>query len=140
MCELLAARANPKKAAEVQRYFKETVAAFGIPLPDVRLVAMDLIAKGQIERFFVLLSGVLREYIESSFQVRAPERTTEEFLQEASRDPALDVHRSRLAEFLSLCDQVKFARFEPEAEAIQGAFDVTKRFIEETKSREPAHL
>ena len=42
MCELLAARANPKKAAEVQRYFKETVAAFGIPLPDVRVVAMDL--------------------------------------------------------------------------------------------------
>jgi hypothetical protein len=102
-----------------------------------RLVAMDLLAKGSIERFFVLLSGILREYIENRFQVRAPERTTEEFLEEVSRNPALEVHRTRLGEFLALSDRVKFAQFRPEEAAIQGAFDVTKRFIEETTRREP---
>lgn len=97
-----------------------------------RLVALDLIEKGEIERFFVLLSGILREYIERRFLVHAPERTTEEFLEEATRHPALDVHRARLAQFLGLCDQVKFARYEPDPSAIQGAFDVTKQFLSET--------
>jgi len=32
----LESRANPRKAQDVQRYFKETVAALGIPLPVVR--------------------------------------------------------------------------------------------------------
>jgi 3-methyladenine DNA glycosylase AlkD len=36
MRALLASRANPRRASDVQRYFKETVAAFGIPLPDLR--------------------------------------------------------------------------------------------------------
>jgi hypothetical protein len=101
-----------------------------------RLVALDLIEKGEVERFFVLLSAILREYIENRFQVRAPERTTEEFLQEASRNPVLAHHRARLSEFLSLCDQVKFARYRPEAAAIQGAFDATKQFLSETTSHE----
>jgi hypothetical protein len=101
-----------------------------------RLVALHLIENGQVERFFVLLSAILREYIESRFQVRAPERTTEEFLQEASRNPVLDHHRARLSQFLSLCDQVKFALYRPEATAIQGAFDATKQFLNETTSHE----
>jgi len=101
---------------------------------------MGLVEKGEIERFFVILSAILREYIENRFLVRAPERTTEEFLEEAARDRALQGHRSRLGEFLSLCDQVKFARYTPEESAIQGAFDVTKRFLEETRSDEPQVL
>ena len=97
-----------------------------------RLIALDLVAKGEIERFFVLLSGILRDYIEHRFSVMAPERTTEEFLVEATRDVALSAHRTTLGQFLSLCDEVKFARFQPEETAIQAAFDVTKRFIQET--------
>lgn len=100
-----------------------------------RLVALNLIDKGEIELFFIHISGILRQYIENRFNVRAPERTTEEFLLEASIEPALNLHRAHLAEFLRVCDQVKFARFEPDESAIQQAFDVVKRFIEETASR-----
>jgi 3-methyladenine DNA glycosylase AlkD len=42
MRAMLASRANPRKAIEVQRYFKETVAALGIPLPEVRRAVGDL--------------------------------------------------------------------------------------------------
>jgi len=97
-----------------------------------RLVALGLIEKGHIELFFIHLSAILREYIERRFAVHAPERTTEEFLEEASRHQALTAHRTRLSQFLSLCDQVKFARFEPDEQAIQNAFDVVKQFIAET--------
>ncbi|HVR74919.1 MAG TPA: hypothetical protein VMT52_11330 [Planctomycetota bacterium] len=97
-----------------------------------RLVAMGLIEKGQVELFFVHLSAILREYIERRFHVRAPERTTEEFLDEATRDPALAQHRARLGRFLSLCDQVKFARHDPDEDSIQAAFDTLKQFLVET--------
>jgi 3-methyladenine DNA glycosylase AlkD len=39
---LLASRADPLRATEVQRYFKATVAAFGIPLPEVRRAVAGL--------------------------------------------------------------------------------------------------
>jgi hypothetical protein len=64
--------------------------------------------------------------------VRAPERTSEEFLIEAAAHPAIEGHRGRLGEFLVLSDRVKFARFQPDAADIQAAFDVVKRFLEET--------
>jgi hypothetical protein len=100
-----------------------------------RLIAERLIERGEVELFFVHLSGILREYVENRFQVHAPERTTEEFLVEASRAtaPELARHRGRLGEFLRLSDQVKFARYAPETAAIQASFDVVKQFIEETR-------
>jgi len=98
-----------------------------------RLVAMNLVEKGEIELFFVHLSSILREYIEGRFLVHAPELTTEEFLEEATRNPVLSEHQLRLGQFLALCDRVKFARFQPDDTTIQGAFDVVKQFLEETK-------
>jgi hypothetical protein len=97
-----------------------------------RLVELKLIEQGQIERFFVGLSGILREYIERRFGVRAPERTTEEFLVEAERSPLLAGHRVRLREFLVLADQVKFATYQPPEADIQASFDVFKQFVQET--------
>ncbi len=99
-----------------------------------RLVALDLVEKGEIELFFVYLSKILRDYVENRFEVMAPERTTEEFLQEAASHAALGGHQARLGRFLTLCDQVKFARFEPDDATIQEAFDVVKQFLAETKS------
>ncbi len=99
-----------------------------------RLVALDLVEKGEIELFFVYLSKILRDYVENRFEVMAPERTTEEFLQEAASHAALGVHQTSLGRFLSQCDQVKFARFEPDDATIQEAFDVVKQFLAETRS------
>ena len=97
-----------------------------------RLVALQLIEKEEIELFFVHLSKILRDYVENRFEVMAPERTTEEFLVEAASHPALGGHQARLGRFLTLCDQVKFARFQPDDATIQEAFDVVKQFLAET--------
>ena len=45
-----------------------------------RLLARELIEKGQVKEFYAGVSGVLRRYIENRFGLKAPERTTEEFL------------------------------------------------------------
>ncbi len=97
-----------------------------------RLVALNLVEQGEVERFFVILAAILREYVERRFGVRAPERTTEEFLREASKHPDLAAHRSELGAFLQVADRVKFARMAPEEEDIQQAFGRARSFIEAT--------
>jgi len=99
------------------------------------LVADDLIEAGHIKAFYERISNILRHYIEDRFHVRAPEQTTEEFLQALSRTDALPADdKSGLGEFLESCDLVKFARHEPQSEHIQKTFDLVKAFIEKTKT------
>jgi 3-methyladenine DNA glycosylase AlkD len=40
----LRAKANPRKAGDVQKYFKETVKSYGVSSPDIRAIAADLYA------------------------------------------------------------------------------------------------
>ena len=99
------------------------------------LVQAKLIETGQIKAFYERISNILRHYIEDRFQVRAPEQTTEEFLQELSRTDALPADdKAGLGDFLASCDLVKFARHEPQTEHIQTTFDLVKGFIEKTRS------
>jgi len=96
----------------------------------------------------------LREYIEGRFGLRAPELTTEEFLIELvqkkpRRDPRIDhrppapgsaaagqsiprEHQQLLRDFLERADLVKFAKYTPGREEIEGSFEASKRFIEGT--------
>lgn len=102
-----------------------------------RLIEDKLIDAGQIKLFYERISTILRHYIEDRFKLRAPERTTEEFLLELKHSPVLsDTDKQNLAEFLNHCDLVKFAKHEPTNEQIQRTFDLVKDFIETTKSVE----
>jgi len=101
------------------------------------LIEQDLVKAGKIKEFYECISDILRHYIEHRFNLRAPERTTEEFLVELT--PANvpgKPDRERLAEFLQHCDLVKFARYNPTAGQIQKTFDLVKDFIKTTKSDE----
>ena len=90
-------------------------------------------------RFCSLVSDVLRAYVEERFELRAPERTTEEFMAELRTSAKLHVdHKSLLEDFLSRCDLVKFARFEPSLPELQALLDSAVRFIDETAMREEA--
>jgi hypothetical protein len=83
--------------------------------------------------FCSLVSNVLRAYIEERFELRAPERTTEEFLEELRATTAFHVEHKRLLEdFLTRCDLVKFARHEPSHPELQALLDSALRFIDET--------
>ncbi|MFQ5953274.1 MAG: hypothetical protein ACE5JK_07755, partial [Candidatus Omnitrophota bacterium] len=44
------------------------------------LRAMDLPGKGQVKEYYIRLSDIVRHYLENRFLYRAPEMTTEEFL------------------------------------------------------------
>ncbi len=93
--------------------------------------------------FCSLVSDVIRTYLEERFDLHAPDRTTEEFLEEMRSKAVLHPdHKALLEEFLSRCDLVKFARFEPTQDELKALLDSALRFIDETAplaaSDEPA--
>ena len=88
----------------------------------------------QIEAFYVEVSNVLRVYLEERFGLRAPERTTEEFLRELeSGDQLAREHRAELERFLSQCDLVKFAAFVPTEHDHLATFALAEAFVERTR-------
>jgi len=101
------------------------------------LVKENLVEAGKIKEFYERISSILRHYIEHRFDLRAPERTTEEFLAELKYTDVLsESDKESLEEFLTHCDLVKFAKHSPTTEQIQKTFDLVKEFIEKTKSDE----
>jgi len=94
---------------------------------------LGLLEQGRVSEYTDKVSDVLRRYLEARFALPAPERTTEEFLDEVARTPVLDRDRKRfLAEYLARCDLVKFAAAEPGRRELDELFESSVRFVEET--------
>ena len=102
-----------------------------------RLQSDDLITLQRIEEFYVRVSGILRHYIEWRFGLRAPEQTTEEFLEAmlVAGGP-IATHRDLLSAFLGHCDLVKFARHQPAPDDMQHALQSAREFVEQTADPE----
>ena len=71
--------------------------------------ARALMQPGKGYRFSIVVSEIVRKYIEQAFQVRAAHRTTEEFLHDlvTQSHGALSAHQPLLAKFLEHCDLAK---------------------------------
>jgi hypothetical protein len=91
------------------------------------------------DAWFVELSSIVRAYLEHRYDIRAPELTTEEFLQVASRAPELTTaHRTQLMQFLERCDRVKFAGYRPETSESIDTLAAARTFVEDTRIRDEA--
>jgi hypothetical protein len=87
-----------------------------------------------VEQFYTRLSDIVRHYLEDRFRLRAPERTTEEFLYEVSQNGTLtQTHKELLGAFLQESDLVKFARHRPESADMNSAYSAAGKFVEETR-------
>jgi hypothetical protein len=101
-----------------------------------RLQRARLLEQQQQAEFYVQLSNIVRAYLEQRFNLRAPEMTTEEFLQVAKEDRQLPVEfRGSLTQFLSEADLVKFARYVPAAADAERAYQAARQFVESTALR-----
>jgi hypothetical protein len=91
---------------------------------------LRLVEQGLYKEYYIRVSDVLRHYMEEQFQLRAPERTTEEFLDDLQHNAILGLQEQLLLrEFLRHCDLVKFARVEPTSQQISDTFTTCERFI-----------
>jgi hypothetical protein len=94
--------------------------------------ALQLI--GDPRAFCIAVSDTVRIYLEERFKLRAPERTTEEFLRDLQKTPALrQQQKASLATFLEQCDLVKFARFEPPETSLRELHESALRLVHETQ-------
>ena len=99
-----------------------------------RLKNKNYIATDRVKIYFDELSDIVRRYLENRFGLRAPEMTTEEFLNYVRGQSLLaQPHKQLLKEFLEKCDLVKFAKYHPSKEEIDSAFDSAKIFVDQTK-------
>ena len=86
------------------------------PPPHVQALAAlrgleALMEPGREKEFVAEVSRIARVYIQGRFGLRAPHRSTEEFLWEAGQSRLLTLeHQELLTRFLMHCDLVKFAR------------------------------
>jgi len=95
-----------------------------------RIAAADLPARGETHRHFVEVSDVVRGFLERRFGLRAPERTTREFLEEAKARPEIgEDRRAALAAFLREADLVKFAGARPDPRRCEDALARARAFV-----------
>ncbi|NQT32669.1 MAG: hypothetical protein HQ594_03235 [Candidatus Omnitrophica bacterium] len=98
------------------------------------LKKMDLPAQGRIKEYYFILSDIIRRYLENRFAFRAPEMTTEEFMQSIKKSPKLaDKHKELLKEFLFRCDMVKFAKYGPTPLEMLDSFKAAETLVDETR-------
>jgi len=115
---------------------------FAPPLPhEIALKALrelGVILREEHDLEFVKkASHILRVYIQDRFGLRAPHRSTEEFLHEARLSELLDEdHQRLLAGFLAQCDLAKFARQRVAITQMQALFQSARSFVEGTAPRE----
>ena len=95
-----------------------------------RLLGRNLPSRGLYKEFYVELTMVVRRYIERTHGVRAPEQTTQEFLEAAARltvfaPEVLD----QLRTFLESADLVKFAGQEATPSMTDAATEKARTYI-----------
>jgi hypothetical protein len=121
-----------------QRRTTTATGTVALPTPfEAALAALQRLREEDppVDEFYTRLSDIVRQYLERRFQLRAPERTTEEFLHEVSQDGTLaQEHKDLLGRFLQESDLVKFARFRPEPADMKRAFEAAEQFVRETGS------
>jgi hypothetical protein len=121
-----ALRRRKQRPVELPRMTPEEIAHEAL----VQLLAENLPARGLFKEFYVRLTGIVRQYVEDTTGIRAPEQTTEEFLRDMRERAVFPAERSaQLAEFLEAADLVKYAGQQPGQEQIEQAIGRAHEFV-----------
>lgn len=97
-----------------------------------RLEASDLLARNEIKAFYIEVSEIIRRYVEGRYGFVALEMTTEELLGALDRSEVDREVRELFRVFLERCDLVKFAKWEPPAEAHPAILKLARDIVEQT--------
>ncbi len=95
------------------------------------LLAEKLPSRGLVKEFYLRLTGIVRQFIEGTTGLRAPEQTTEEFLRAMRSKDVFTPERSiRLREFLEAADMVKYAAQQPDEIQIELSIMRAREFVD----------
>ena len=132
VCILLYLRKRKKNSFEKRR------PAHLIALEDIEKLEKDgLVERGIIKEYYFRLSDIFRTYIENRFDIPAVEQTTPELVPEIDKLEKIDsAVKLKAEEFLKYSDLVKFAKYSPQQEEIEGNKQKIVSVIAETKEEE----
>jgi len=99
------------------------------------LKKMNLPEQGLMKEYYSRLSDIIRVYIENRFSLRAPEMTTEEFMETVKISSEMsNEHKKVLKKFLNHCDMVKFAKYGPTKLEILDSYSSAENFVDKTRT------
>ncbi len=100
--------------------------------------ARALMAEEKAREFSFAVSGILREYIEQRFKVRAVHHSTEEFMRNLAQDTTghMAGHVDLLDDFLIHCDLAKFARYRLSLDQMEQLYKSAWHFVHQTRPQE----
>jgi hypothetical protein len=121
-----AVRRRKGRPIEPRRQTPEEIARAALE----RLLEENLPGHGLIKEFYLRLTGIVRQYVEDTTGIRAPEQTTEEFLRDIRSRAAFSPERSvQLADFLEAADLIKYAGQQPGEGQIDQAVARAHEFV-----------
>ncbi|MBA3649598.1 MAG: hypothetical protein H0W62_13815 [Chitinophagales bacterium] len=94
----------------------------------------ELWQKGNIEAYYIRITQILREYIESFFQIPALEHTSHQIITSLKNKIQVNGLLDQLSQDFLLADKVKFAQARPSQKDHQRIFINAVDFINKTKS------
>lgn len=112
-----------------------------LALEELEAIRRSFLKSSDVKEYYAGISDCIRRYIERSFNLRAPEMTTEEFLVSLGGSRALSPDQKELLKgFLNACDLVKFAKYAPQKGEMESVYQAAKKFIEETRRAADVHI
>ncbi|HKN46641.1 MAG TPA: hypothetical protein VJ144_01615, partial [Candidatus Polarisedimenticolia bacterium] len=103
-----------------------------------RLLSSRWLEAGRLKELYIELVEIIRRYLEGRYGVDTFERTTNEII-EALRLARVPVKATAMAaEFLGLCDLVKFAKYVPGTDETRATVALAYRLVDETRPAAPA--
>jgi hypothetical protein len=123
---VVALRRRKRRPIEARRKSPEEIAQAALAL----LLSENLPARGLVKEFYLRLTGIVRQYVEDTTGIRAPEQTTEEFLRDIRSRAMFSPGRSaQLAEFLEAADLIKYAGQMPAEGQVEQAIARAHEFV-----------
>lgn len=89
--------------------------------------------QGHVKRYYSELSDVIREYLESRYQIKALEHTSEEIFYELRHKEIPERQRGNLRQMLNLSDLVKFAKERPLNTENEISMEQALDFVKQTR-------
>jgi len=93
----------------------------------------NLLQDGEIKKYYIRISEIIRRYIEGRYFITAMEMTTTEVLLRLSREDVNSEELRLFEQFLNRCDLVKFAKLIPSDEENEEVLNLAYEIINRTK-------
>ena len=122
--------ATPRRSVIIPRLpHEEAYEAFD------RLEASNLLERGEIKEYHILVSEIIRTYVEGRFDVFALEMTTGEVMDGLGETGLADDTLVAFEHFLSRCDFVKFAKLRPAPDDCRRVLVAARELVDRTRPR-----